>query len=171
VPRKLHNALVPASLVSVGIGDLPGAPHEVLQILPAHPGGEVLNDDSVLSPGRRAVFLQPDGTVAIPSSTITSSSTVSAPAPGPPAASSAAPPVLVPAVRSPLGQLAGHTVPEEVGSVKIIGGVLRVTIVLKLDESILALDKDVPDPAVFSEEPLDIFLACSWRNASEVHSS
>lgn len=135
MPRKLHNALVPAGLVSVSIGNLTGAPHEVLQILPAHPGGEVLNDDSVLSPGRRAVFLQPDGTVAIPSST-SSSSTVSAPAPGPPAASSAAPPVLVPAVRSPLGQLAGHTVPEEVGSMKIIGGVLRVAIVLKLDESI-----------------------------------
>ena len=34
----------------------------------------------------------------------------------------------------------------------------------------LALDKDIPDPAVFSKEPLDIFLASSWRNASEVHS-
>ena len=140
MPCKLHNALVPAGLVRVSIGHLACAPHEVLQILPAHPGGEVLNDDSVLSPGRRSVLLQPDGTVAIPSSSSSSStatsSAISAPAPGPPAASSAAPPVLVPAVRSPLGQLAGHTVPEEVGSVEIIGSVLRVTIVLKLDESI-----------------------------------
>ena len=119
--------------MGVSIGNLAGASHEVLQILPAHPGGEVLNDDSVLGSGGRSILLQPDGTVAIPSS---SSSAVPASAPGPPAISSSAPPVLVPAVRSPLGQLAGHTVPEEVGSMKIIDSVIRVTIVLKLDKSI-----------------------------------
>lgn len=117
--------------MSVSIGHLTGAPHEVLQILPAHPGGEVLNDDPVLGPGGRSIFLQPNWAVAI-----SSSSAVPAPAPGSPAASSAAPPVLVPAVGSSLGQLAGHTISEEVGAVKIIDSVIRVTIILKLDESI-----------------------------------
>lgn len=133
MPGKLNNTLVPAGLVSVSIGHLTSAPHEVLQVLPAHPGGEVLDDDPVLGPCGRSVLLQPDGPVPVPSST---SSAVPAPAPGSPASSSGAPPILVPAVGCSLGQLAGHPVSKEVGSVKIIDSVIRVTVVLKLDESI-----------------------------------
>ena len=135
VPGELHNPLVPACLVSISIGHLAGAPHEVLQVLPAHPGGQVLDDDPVLSPGGRTILLQPDRPVAVPASS-SSSSTVTASAPGPPAVGSASPPVLVSAVRSSLGQLAGHPIAKKVGPVKIIDSVIRVTVVLKLDECI-----------------------------------
>ena len=87
----------------VGVGDLARAPHEVLEVLPAHSGGEVLHDHPVLGPGGRAILLQPDRPVLPPPS----SSPIPAPAPGSPAVPAPAPPVLVPPVRRPLGQLAG----------------------------------------------------------------
>ena len=129
IAGELHNSLVLARLVSVGVGDLPRAPHEVLQVLPADPAGEVLHDDAVLGPGGRAVLVQPDRSPAVPP----------VPAPTPtarPPATAACPAVLVPAVRSALGQLQRHSLTEEIRAVQVIHGVVSIAVVLELNEGV-----------------------------------
>ena len=133
VASKLHNSLVLTGLVSISVGDLPSRPHEVLQVLPAHPAGEIVHDHPVVGPGGRAVLLQPNRAPSIP--------TVSAAAPRPPAIAASAPAVLVPPVRSSLRQLAGDALSEEVRAVKVVHSVVRVTVVLELDECIPDIGK------------------------------
>ena len=104
----------------------------------------------------------------------------------PPAIATSSPAVLVPPVGSPLSQLAGHSLSQEVGAVKVVDSVVRVTVVLKLDECIpdrrnsngttqlsehlLALDQNVFHPAVFPEKPFHILLPGPGRDSSQVDS-
>ena len=125
---KLNHSLVLAGLVSIGVGHLPSRPHEVLQVLPADPAGEVVHDDPVVSPGGRTVLLQPNRAPSVP--------LVPAPAPGPSAIAASAPAVLVSPVRSSLRQFAGDSLSQEVGAVQVVHSVVRVTVILKLDEGI-----------------------------------
>lgn len=52
---KLDNSLVFAILVSISISDVSSLPHQILQILPGHPGGEILHCDPVVRPCGRPV--------------------------------------------------------------------------------------------------------------------
>ena len=50
---KLSDALATAALVSVGVVNLAGLAHEVLEVLPRGGRGEVLHHHAVASPGAR----------------------------------------------------------------------------------------------------------------------
>ena len=52
---KLSDALATAALVSVGVVDLAGLAHEVLEVLPRGGRGEVLHHHAVASPGARGL--------------------------------------------------------------------------------------------------------------------
>lgn len=56
---ELDDALVSPFVVSVGVADLAGPPHQVLQVLPGDLGRQVLDDDPVVGPPRRSVLLDP----------------------------------------------------------------------------------------------------------------
>jgi hypothetical protein len=51
--------------VSIGISDISGLAHQILQVLPADPSAEVLNTETVVGPLRRTVFVQPWGAVTV----------------------------------------------------------------------------------------------------------
>ena len=94
--------------------------------LPADSGAEVLHSHPVVGPGGRAVLVQPDRSPAVPP----------VPAPTPtarPPATAASPAVLVPAVRSALGQLQRHSLTEEICAVQVIHGVVSIAVVLELN--------------------------------------
>jgi len=117
--------------VGVSVGDVPGLSHQVLQVLPADPGAQVLNGHAVVSSHRWSVFVQPRGLGVAPS----------------PGGS-----VTIPA--SAFCVLYRDTLTEQFLAVELVDGVIRVPIVLKLDESKVLLEQDVGGAAELVEELL-----------------
>ena len=120
--------------MSISISDLSSTSHEILQVLPADPAGQILHNDPVVSPGRRSIFIQPDGSPTIPP--VSPPIPVPRPTPVPPGTPPRAPPILVPAMGSTPCKFHRHPLPHELSSMQIIHSVISIPIVIKLQKSI-----------------------------------
>lgn len=109
---ELDHALVVTLLVGVGKGHLPHLTHQVLEVLPAAAGGQVLYDEAVRRPDGGAVLISSDVTVS-----------TAAPATA----------VLVPP-GSP-GELHHHPLSAQVSAVQLVHRVFRIAVVVKLHET------------------------------------
>jgi len=128
--------------MSVGVTDFSSSTHQVLQVLPGDPGGEVLDDDPVLGPLRGAVLVHPWGTA----------SALSVPAPVPP---------------GPSGKLAGYPFSHEAATVHVVHSLVGIPVIIELHEPVPSLDQDVPEPSkvleLFLQVPLTTVL---WQVAN-----
>lgn len=132
---KLHDPFISLVLVSIRVGDVPSFSHQVLQVLPANPGAEVLHSHPVVSPGGRSVFVKPW------SSRVSPGPARPVPAPVPP--------------RSP-GVLNRHSLAHQLLAIQLINRIISVTVVLELDEPEPLFDEDVRGATVALEEPLEV---------------
>jgi len=73
-------------------------------------------------------------------------------------------------MRRSFGNLTGYPVSQEIGSMQIIDSIIRIPVVIELDERILAFDQNVPDSTILLEESLYVFFSSSWRNPTHVNS-
>jgi len=132
---ELHDPFISPVLVSISVGDVPSLSHQVLQVLPANPGAEVLHSDPVVSPGGRSIFVKPWG------SRVSPGPAGPVPAPVPP--------------RSPR-VLHGHSLAHQLLAIQLINRIISVSVVLELDEPKALFDEDVRGTAVALEEPLEV---------------
>jgi len=144
--------------VGVSIGHLSSLAHVVLQVLPADPGGEILNDQSVLRAGGRSILVGPVGsaaiTVAVTASVTTASTTTSAAI-----ASGGSSSVLDD------DALTAHFL-----AVQLVDSIISIPVVVKLNESITVLQQDLPDSAVAFEESFNVSFATLVWQATNVNS-
>jgi hypothetical protein len=61
---KLDNSFIFTVLMSIGIGDVTSLSHQILQILPRYPGGEILHSHPVVGPCGRAVPAPISGSIS-----------------------------------------------------------------------------------------------------------
>lgn len=117
--------------MGVSVGDVPGLSHQVLQVLPADPGAQVLNGHAVVGSHRWPILVQPRGLGVAPS----------------PGGSVAIP-------TSAFCVLYRDSLAEQFLAIELVNGVIRVPVVLKLDESKVLLEQDVGGAAELVEELL-----------------
>lgn len=114
--------------MGVGVGDLTTLSHEVLEVLPGSPGGQILNHQSVASFAARGVAPPPGGRTTTPG------------------AQSGIPSVLQP----------NPPVPELPATIQILDSILGIFAVFEINEGEVALEHNIIDPAVALEELLDV---------------
>lgn len=142
--RKLNDTFVPVILVCVSVANFPGSTHQVLQVLPGDPGGEVLHDHPVLGPLRGPVLVHPRGTA----------SPLSIPAPVPPGAT---------------GKLNGDPFSQEAATVHVVNSVISIPVVIVLNESVASLHENVPEPAEGPEFLLQVPLPAIFRKVANIY--
>jgi len=128
--------------MSISIGNISSLPHQVLQILPANPGAEVLHHDPVVCPGGGTILVQPW------SSGISSSVSSSVPVTGPITSSSSS-------------MLHRHPFSQNLLSIEFIDSIISIPMIIKLHKSKSLLDQDVRLPAIAFEELFKIPLSGS----------
>lgn len=148
VRGEVHDALVAAHLVRVRVRHLAGLPHAVLQVLPADAAREVLDDEPVLGARGWSVLLP--RVVPLLRSVV----------------SSAAPPEVA-AARGAAGALDAHPLAEQLLAVQLVAGVVRVPVVVELDEGEAVFHGDLLDAPVLAEEPLEVALADAVGEAAD----
>jgi len=134
--------------VGVGVGDVPCLSHQVLQVLPADPGAQVLNGHAVVGSHRWPVLVQPRGLGVAPS----------------PGGS-----VTIPA--SALCVLYRDPLAEQFLAVELVDGVIRIPVILKLDESEVLLEQDIGGATELVEELLEVPLPGARGHVANVDST
>jgi len=134
--------------VGVGVGDVPGLSHQVLQVLPADPGAQVLDGHSVISPHGWSILVQPR-CLGVP----------------PPPGGS----VTIPA--RAFSMFHRDTLAEQFLAVEFIDGVISVPVVLKLDESKVLLEQNVSGPPELVEELLEVPLPGPGGHVANINST
>jgi len=134
--------------VGVGVGDVPCLPHQVLEVLPADPGAQVLNGHAVIGPHRRSILVKPRGLGVTP----------------PPGRS-------IPVPTGSFSMLNRDTIAQQFLAVKLIDGIVRVPVVLKLNESKVLLQQHVGGAAELTEELLQVPLSGPGGHVADIHST
>lgn len=134
--------------MGVGVGHVPGLPHQVLQVLPADPGAQVLNGHAVIGPHRRPVLVQPRGLGV-------------APPPGRP----------VPVPAGAFGMFNRDAIAKQFLAVELVDGIVRIPVVLELNKSKVLLEEHIGGAAELAEELLQVPLPGPGGHVADINST
>ncbi|GMS81467.1 hypothetical protein PENTCL1PPCAC_3642, partial [Pristionchus entomophagus] len=149
--READDSLVPSLLVRVGVRDLAGVSHHVLEVLPGDARRQILDEQTVARLRGRAVPAAHGSSASI---------------------SAAATAIeVVPVARAATRQLEDDAVARQILTVQVVDRVIGVARRVELLEAEAALEDDLADSSVAAEEVLDVALGSSFGQPADVHSA